>query len=905
MVSPRLNAPDTSHQSKSEYIKEYTLSLYSIHFWGWNILFCALVLVNLAPLIIECTLSTISGEMPPDIYLSIITLCVIPLASIAIGRKNLKKPKILFSYFYGIEMPLMLLFWFRAIILKQPPLSASISLGCCLLAIIYIGYKLFYKVQNQSPKAWETLAQSIMLWIGLTAGILGWLFVISVLISFTRCVWDMTIWNIETDSFADLWSRINFFCLSAIFGIIFLFLISALLITPVVFCTITLKTWRKWLTQIPNRSLYTSGSLTFAILISLGLHLLSTHDTPPYNLKDLSKGGPIIASLSTSSDADLDKIRHTLTETYLHPYRYPFHHKCNPFNSDPESSKKPNDTLLGTIWTHSFSYLASPFIYRGGLEDVADAKQAYQNIFDTAIQKAEREKIKKAMEAYHERSETEAGLLDLEDKRVSVTEQALTIKDHDTWAEVELFETYRNNTFTPQELFYYFSLPKEATINGLYLGNTPNKTDAFKYRVSPRGAAQSVYKAQKVRRVDPALLEQVGPQQYRLRVFPIPSKQRDWGRTKVTSSPLYLWMDLQVLKDHNLIPLPTLLEKRNTEFAPDLPRTSTLETALWSPSNWLPPYAKGSHPTTTIESLSLEGKSLSKQPVTHPPSPKVCLIIDGSYSMRAHQATLADNLQELLTQNFGQLDLYLASPTQEALRSLDSASDATFLSRCELSHILNQYLSRDGREAYDHLILITDEGGYDISSDAKLTRPWGTTDGVLNILHLGGKLAPAYTDSVQDAISSSGGGIGLAPSELPLLADLAWDYSPNTQTSTKPPTDQPYSIAAKLLINKLSQSPNIPLDTLHTLAQTHHIVTPYSSMIVLVNQFQHRQLDEAEKKNDKFDRETDTGTEVIRADRSGNTSPMSTPEPSTSLFLAMTGLSGLWIRKRPSPSEKS
>ena len=76
-------------------------------------------------------------------------------------------------------------------------------------------------------------------------------------------------------------------------------------------------------------------------------------------------------------------------------------------------------------------------------------------------------------------------------------------------------------------------------------------------------------------------------------------------------------------------------------------------------------------------------------------------------------------------------------------------------------------------------------------------------------------------------------------------------------------------------------------------------------MIVLVNQFQHRQLDEAEKKNDKFDRETDTGTEVIRADRSGNTSPMSTPEPSTSLFLAMAGLSGLWIRKRPSPSEKS
>ena len=134
---------------------------------------------------------------------------------------------------------------------------------------------------------------------------------------------------------------------------------------------------------------------------------------------------------------------------------------------------------------------------------------------------------------------------------------------------------YENKTPQRQEIFYYFSLPENATVTGLWLGESPDKDKRQAYAVSPRGAAQKVYKEQVRERVDPALLEQVGPRQYRLRAFPIPPSQlpphinRFLRRGISTQQPLqeqpkmHLWLTYSVLNDGTAPVFPDLLEKRN------------------------------------------------------------------------------------------------------------------------------------------------------------------------------------------------------------------------------------------------------------------------------------------------------------------------------------------------------
>jgi len=91
---------------------------------------------------------------------------------------------------------------------------------------------------------------------------------------------------------------------------------------------------------------------------------------------------------------------------------------------------------------------------------------------------------------------------------------------------VEIEEVYENLTFENQEIFYYFSLPEDAAITGIWIGRTDKREEMDAFIVAPRGAAQLVYEQQVRRNIDPALLEQVGPAQYRLRVFPIPVTRR-------------------------------------------------------------------------------------------------------------------------------------------------------------------------------------------------------------------------------------------------------------------------------------------------------------------------------------------------------------------------------------------
>lgn len=876
-----------SHSKVWKVVKFFNYS----HFWIWNILFCIVSLTAILPeILIDCTLSAFAGEMPFSIYLGILGIFLIPFISIGIGVKNFTNGAFLFRYFYSIEVPFMLLFCFRVFTLKQNMLDANIFLGLCATTVLYFAYLLFKKKDSTTSKPWEILPQSILVWTACTIGTLGLLFTIPTIASILKEIVNDILLGSLFNNIGDLFF-IGFFGL--LFSLFAAFTIVVFVVAPIAFLAICYSTWKAWVDAEPKKKVMAYSSMTIAIVLSVCIHQLSRLNHPPdfERFEQQAADG----TLANKSEKELGTIKAQLLNAYLNKYRYPINSDSNKFERWFNQITESDAAWLSTPWNATYRYVVSPFIYRGDRNDGIEAERLYKELFDIAIQKEERESIKAAMEAHYERRTTEAGLLDLEDRNVSVIEQSLNIEDHGTWAQVELFETYQNNTYELQESFYYFSLPEHAAVNGLYLGNTPNKSEAFQYRVSPRGAAQAVYKEQKKRRVDPALLEQVGPNQYRLRVFPIPSKERKHRSTKVENPKLYLWMEFQVLKQGNKIPLPTLLEKRNTEFPEEAERGCNLPTSEWSANQWLPKHATGSSNFETIDTFVLDDHELQKTTKEASSQSNTCVIIDGSYSMRKHQEALEKRLEEL---DYAQI--YLAAPGKKTLQKLSNNSQKSLLGHIELSSVLDQYLATAFTETFDTVIILTDEGGYESSSDKKLRRSWKPEDGTINILHLGGKLAPAYTDSVLDAISASHGGIGTQLDELPAFEKDQWVIHPTTDAI--PLENQPNAIAAKLLIEQKASEGNVTnaeLSALHTIALKHHIVTPYSSMIVLVNQAQHRQLDAAEKQDDKFEREADTGVKEINANSINlSLTNGSIPEPSSFILLLISAVSTLFIRRR-------
>jgi putative PEP-CTERM system integral membrane protein len=109
-----------------------------------------------------------------------------------------------------------------------------------------------------------------------------------------------------------------------------------------------------------------------------------------------------------------------------------------------------------------------------------------------------------------------------EEKNVLLTYREITVDTEadGLLAKVTIEEEYQNQTNMEQEIIYEFNLPDEVAFYDLKLG--PNLE--FSGVIAPKGAAQKVYERELQKRRDPALLEQTGPNQYRLRIFPVPGR---------------------------------------------------------------------------------------------------------------------------------------------------------------------------------------------------------------------------------------------------------------------------------------------------------------------------------------------------------------------------------------------
>jgi putative PEP-CTERM system integral membrane protein len=576
---------------------------------------------------------------------------------------------------------------------------------------------------------------------------------------------------------------------------------------------------------------------------------------------------------------------------------------------------------------HAYDWLISPFLYAGKSEDSNKASGLYASFFDQPILRAEPDAVSAAVNATFDRVTSKAGLMDVNQQKVLLAKQDLTVTPHGDWADVALHEVYQNQTSEQLEVLYYFSLPESATITGVWLGESDDLTQRFAFTVSPRGAAQQVYTNQTVRRVDPALLEQVGPGNYRLRAFPVLPQ---------AEAPMHLWLTYKAMQQPGGgWPLPQLHEKRNIFWNGASQRQLNGKPVSGNTAAWFPTVVTASAQPATPHLVNFPtGDQMIAEP-TKPPSlglpegKRFAVVLDSSYSMDQHRPQLNQTLDwlktQLLSQN--QLDLYLTSATGVApIIAPDfgkfDADTVTFFGTLQPKQMLAQFMQLRSQQQYDGILLITDPGSYELTDDSQFK---ASLPAPLWMVHLEG-LAPAYDDDTQHAIQASGGGVTtqvevaiqrfttnsqLGKDLVNLVDGYAWRRLSGTVTRPATPLENSIipnfaPLAARQLVQARSRDlqPDqvAELDAIHAIAKQNDIVTPYSSMIVLVNDQQRQELKDREKADDRFDREVE---DKQLPNPTGVPEISGVPEPQAwMLLIAGAGVCAVgWRRLNPSDTE--
>ena len=890
-------------------------------FWIWNISFLLLVYFGLLLVVGgDLFLAIADGTIPWPFTISLLGIMAVPPVCTVLGWRLRKHPVLLMRLFYGLEAPLFALCLIRLFVLRETTLASSIVLAAAGIAILTFALELFFGyAAYQKPLAWFQMAtHSLVLMVGVYLGGILLFYTVPVLCQlgfwFFQFRWVSPLWNDLIHSRPSDW-----FVILLSLGL-FLFSATLFVAMPYVLVNMFSRSWGRIFQAFSRQygrmpAISISGGVAIAALTLF----ITTQHQPQIKAFEQLDPLPVTVAEKQAVLAEADTIRAGLTNAYLHSYRYLSPWKDsnalkgwyqNLFNLTPESADWFQQ------WHNRFF---SPLLYQGGRSDADKVERLYGAFFDQPIQKGEAKAIQHALESTVNREETKAGLLNIDQNIVYLARQEVTVEPHGDWANVTLYERYENSTDEDQEIFYSFSLPESAAITGLWLGED-GLAERYPFVVSPRGAAQKVYNAEVERgqvqpATDPALLEQVGPRQYRLRVFPIPRRTDNGpGRT-------HLWLTYQVMQRHNLWPLPQLTEKRSIYWNRKSQHLRRGQAITLDANTWFEAGLKAKPAKARAHGIPLLGSyRVSAEPIAAAPAlrdQRLAVVVDTSYSMgdRANALDQAVNaLKTLAAQNT--LDWYLsdASGEPQVVREVQPKT-LTFFGSLQVSDLLTQFETARNGASYDALILLTDVGAYELAAE---TLDLASPTAPVWIVHLEG-LAPAYEDAVLQAIQDSRGGVVADVDELlprlakpaqGTIASVADGYRWRVENAAARASEDvaPAQIAARQLILQLSRESDMTqvenLDAVHAIAKRAAIVTPYSSMLVLVDDRQREALRQAELSADRFDRRVEDGNDQLTQPINPFNDTAASPEPGMVLGLGMMALALAW-RKRRSPSALS
>ncbi len=894
-------------------------------FWVWNLSFITIVYTGILPIIgPELIRATFAGEIPSEFLFTFVCLLGVPSVCTLLGFRFIHQPLKLVRLFYGVEAPLFLLCLLRLFVIRELTPASGQIVGTILLCIAAFALELLMGYAGAQPNlpplrrqvlsGLQLIGHSLMLLVGLYAGVL-------LLFYALPAGWALSKAFLSLDWLRSLWDLLRFnpwtlFGWGLLFFILFACSATLFVAMPLVLAALYIRSGGQILRAVaaqfgPVRTL----ALSVGVVALWAAAFLALQQQPQIQALALLAQPATTESSRQALLARSQQIRSGLLNAYLSSYRY---------LSSREDNNHIRELYRGTVGLPEptaqrlqtvYNQLMSPFLYQGSREDRPRAAQLYAQFFDTSIQKAERAAVNHALRSTFNRDEVKAGLLNANQEKVWLAQQALTVQEHGDWAELELHEVYENQTPEVQEVFYSFSLPESAVITGLWLGESEDLAKRFAFVVSPRGAAQQVYNDQVVpeRPVDPALLEQVGPRHYRLRAFPVFQKPRR----------MHLWLTYTVLRQADGWPLPALGEPRNVfwNLLTDrrrngkrvAPQAGWLEASV--PASG--PLKPSPHQVNAPGGYRITAQPLAERDYSLPQGKRFALVLDSSRSMADQAQALNQTLRGLREPSLARndFDVYVTTAAGAKPRRIDQLPDfdpakLTFYGTIPLQDMLGQFAQLRGPTAYDAILLVTDAGSYELSQDgAQLP----SLPAPLWLVHLGA-LPPAYDDAMSQAIQGSGGGVStdvqevlrrvttqaaLGPSVTSVVDGYAWTVTQSAEGADRP--DRFFPLAARQLILSLSQQIQpgqlAQLDAIHRLAKTSGIVTPYSSMIVLVNEQQREALRRAESAKDRFEREVETGQEQL-GEPPNLFNVSGVPEPHEWLLLGVASVALVVIARR-------
>jgi putative PEP-CTERM system integral membrane protein len=695
-------------------------------------------------------------------------------------------------------------------------------------------------------------------------------------------------------------------------------------------------------------------ALTAGVVIACAGLCLWTNQQPQHRAFALLETPPHMLEQAQALEDQEDLIRKGLLNAYLAPYRYisavgEVRHVGEMYEYSLGLSREQARRVQSL-----YEVVARPLLYepveppepgrmwdnRAFREDPQKAAGLYKAFFDQSILEGEHDIIVRTVRSTWSANQARAAVLAVDDREVLLTRQEVTIVENGDWAEVELYEVYRNQTWERQEVVYYFNLPESAVITGVWLGNSADRGERFAYRVAPRGAAQTVYRNEVRRRVDPALVEQIGPRQYRLRIFPVEPQRRHWDRDSnqsvVEEGPsLHMWLTYRVLAHRDAWPLPQMAEKRSVYWDDASDRLINGESMAAGEETWLPSSVSATSPVKPVDHRVdfAGGESVIAYPVSdadlpEPPSDlHLAVVLDRSRSMAERKSELRAALSHLVDRaGSDAVDMYLTAseyhgegPTLTSLPLLD-VSAIRYAGGQNAAQLLAQFGRLRADQDYDAVFVLTDGTGYELGDGGFEVRE---PDAPMWMVHLGDELPLGYDDATLEAIQASGGGVvGSVGDALTRLAvslegesydvvdGYVWSTVPTEKAEARTAVDDdadrrgPFApLAARRLIlaemqrNRGEIDQLDTLDYLHEIAVEHSVVTPYSSMIVLVEERQEELLDELEARGDRFQREYE---EMGETQGKSALSVTGVPEPEEWLLLglAVAMLLGYAYRRR-------
>ncbi len=876
-------------------------------FWSWNIiLMVLLIFVQVETgFLTNIIHDAFIGRAPWDHTLYVLLIFAIPILCIVLGFTKLRKQPIqLLRLFYGVELPLVFLMIARLVMFREmTPATLLIFLAMALGMFSYLIELIGGKLNTtRSVQVFKTFGHTFLFGMGV--------YFFSILLFYCIPMASFMIQGFFEFEWLEIFTAGFWIFLGAFF---FLATATLFVVLPIALLVLYFQSSSRLFksAELPYTKVIMSSVF---VLTFLTIGLLSSNQPHHKAFRFFDKEDFTVADKIYFYE-NSEELKNGLVHAYLAKYRYISTQESSNSVAELYEEAFPISYETAQGIQDAFNVLMTPFLFQGNFHhDKAKAEDLYAEYFDASIQKAESKKVIKALEATWDRDGVEAGVLNVNQEKVLIKKQEITLKADGDLAQIEVHEVYQNQTFSQQEIFYYFSLPPNSVVTGMWLSDSDSIDKKYSFHVSPRGAAQEVYKREVRRRVDPSLLEMVGTNQFRLRAFPIEPKTQDWAaRIDRGTAPVipgknfHLWFSYTTLANQNGEWLmPQLLEKRNVYWDDDTELLINGESVKREKNKWLqelPEKKKGikreTHFGLLNDSVIISCEAQEIQFETSVQNRNITVLIDASQSMKAHEEQLLKTMEQIKKKGFKEVKIVLATktPTLLALDEFDEkylSTNQPFFGSSTMMEMLGN--AKNHLNNTDLVLLITDQGNYEAADDSLLAFPLKAP---LYFLHLD-QQPPIYQDALLEMLQNSQGTV------VHNVDDVLTQYSFTHYQKENPETltysdgrlykiaqnDElvessfnPIAAAKYIGQQKLGDTNRLAnLDFLHRMAFTNKIVTQFSSMIVLVNQRQLDALKEAEQREDRFDREVEDGTE--------NTSTPSdlfnvsgTPEPHEWLLL--------------------